>query len=55
MAALDNNSTWKLVSLLPGKRAISCKWVFKVILNFDRSIARLKTCLVTESYAQTMG
>lgn len=28
--ALDTNETWKLTSLAKGKKAIGCKWVYKV-------------------------
>ena len=38
-----------------GKKAISCRWVFAVKFNLDRSVARLKACLVAKGYAQTYG
>ncbi|KAL0408068.1 UNVERIFIED_CONTAM: hypothetical protein Sradi_1741200 [Sesamum radiatum] len=38
LATLDKNETWELVSLPPGKRAIDCRWVFKLKLNPDGSI-----------------
>jgi hypothetical protein len=40
MAALDANMTWELVPLLEGKKAIGCKWVYKVKHNLDGSISR---------------
>jgi len=30
MAALDVNATWELVALLEDKKAIGCKWVYKM-------------------------
>jgi len=35
MNALDDNGTWNLVKLHPGKQAIRCKWVFTVKVNPD--------------------
>jgi hypothetical protein len=35
MSALDDNGTWNLVKLPPGKQAIGCKWVFMVKVNPD--------------------
>lgn len=51
--ALDENGTWNLVDLPSGKRAIRCKWVFKVKVNLDGSVVRLKARLVAKGYAQT--
>ncbi len=33
MARLDGNVTWELVILLKDKKAIGCKWVYKVKHN----------------------
>jgi hypothetical protein len=30
MVTLDTNATWELVALLEDKKAIGCKWVYKV-------------------------
>ena len=38
-----------------GKKAIGCRWVFRVKVNLDRSIARLKAYLVAKGYAQIYG
>jgi hypothetical protein len=53
MVALDANRTWELVPLLEGKKAIRCKWVYKVKHNSDGSISRYKARLVAKGYAQT--
>ena len=40
--ALDNNDTWRLTPLPEGKKAIGCKWVYKIKHNADGSISRYK-------------
>ena len=55
MQALDDNDMWDLVSLPISKKVIGCRWVFTVRFNFDGSIARLKTRLFANGYAQTYG
>jgi hypothetical protein len=55
MATLDANTTWELVALLKDKKAIRCKWVYKVKHNADGSVSRYKARLVAKGYAQTYG
>jgi hypothetical protein len=55
MVALDVNATWELVALLEDKKAIRCKWVYKVKHNGDGSVSRYKARLVPKGYAQTYG
>jgi hypothetical protein len=55
MAALDANATWELVALLEDKKAIECKWVYKVKHNADGFMNRYKARLVVKGYAQTYG
>jgi hypothetical protein len=40
MEALDANVTWELVALLKNKKAIRCKWVYKIKHNADGSMSR---------------
>ncbi|KAL0293767.1 UNVERIFIED_CONTAM: Retrovirus-related Pol polyprotein from transposon RE1 [Sesamum angustifolium] len=39
LTALEKNDTWDLVELPPGKKAIGSRWVLKLKLNPDESIA----------------
>lgn len=53
--ALVNNNTWSLTVLPLYRKAIGCKWVFKVKENPDGSINKYKACLVAKGYSQLSG
>jgi hypothetical protein len=55
MVTLDANAIWELVVLLEDKKAIGCKWVYKVKHNAYGSMSRYKARLVAKGYAQTYG
>jgi len=55
MATLDANATWEFVALPKDKKAIRCKWVYKVKHNVDGSVSKYKAKLVAKGYAQTYG
>jgi hypothetical protein len=55
ISVLQQNNTWSLTSLPSGKRAIGCKWVYKVKLNADGSVERYKARLVAKGYTQSEG
>lgn len=48
--ALRQNETWELVDLPKGKKAIGCKWVFKVKLKANGELERCKARLVAKGY-----
>ena len=49
--ALELNDTWKLTALPPGKKALGCKWIYKIKYNSDGTIERfyLLLSLITAS------
>ncbi|XP_019260034.1 PREDICTED: uncharacterized protein LOC109238064 [Nicotiana attenuata] len=53
--ALYSNHTWDLVPLPTGKRAIGCRWVYKIKHKADGSVERFKARLVVKSYTQQAG
>ena len=52
---LSGNNTWALCSLPEGRKAISCKWVFKVKSKEDGSIDKFKARLVVRGFSQRPG
>lgn len=53
--ALERNGTWTLEDLPPGKKAIGCKWVYKVKYRSDGMVERLKGRLVVYGNRQVAG
>ena len=54
--ALLNNSTWTLVSQLPaGRKAIPCKWVYKIKYDENGKPVRYKARLVVKGFMQKYG
>lgn len=55
LMSLDENRTWELVELPPGRSAIKTKWVFKTKRGDDGSVQRYKARLVAKGCSQTYG
>lgn len=55
MKALQENDTWEMVQLPPGRRAISNKWVYRLKTNADGSIDKFKARLVIKGFSQRKG
>jgi len=55
LQALERNGTWSLTKLLIGKRAIGCKWLFKIKYKSNGVIERHKARLVIQGCRQQMG
>ena len=53
MQALCKNKTWDLVPHSPHKKAIGCRWIFKVKYSANDSVNHYKARLVAKGYAQT--
>lgn len=53
--ALENNGTWIIEPLPVGKRAIGCKWVFKIKYQADGTVERYKARLVILGNKQVEG
>jgi len=44
--ALKVNNTWKLTNLPLGKKALRCKWIYKIKYNYDGTVERFKARMV---------
>jgi hypothetical protein len=53
--ALEHNGTWTMKPLPPGKKAIGCKWVYRIKYNSDGSTERFKARLVILGNNQVEG
>lgn len=53
--ALDENGTWTIETLPSGKKAIGCKWVFRLKFKADGTLERYKARLVVLGNNQVEG
>jgi hypothetical protein len=53
--SIQKNNTFDLVSLPPGKKAITAKWVFKKKLGINGGPSRCKARLVARGFEQRYG
>ena len=52
---MEDNRTWTVVSLPPGKNVVGCKWVFPTKYNADGTVERRKSRLVAKGFTQQEG
>ncbi|GJT27038.1 reverse transcriptase domain-containing protein [Tanacetum coccineum] len=53
LEALEQNKTWTIEKLPPKKKALGCKWVFKIKYKSDGTIERFKSRLVILAITET--
>nr|KYP68906.1 Retrovirus-related Pol polyprotein from transposon TNT 1-94 [Cajanus cajan] len=52
---MEMNKTWSITHLSNGIKQISCKWLFKLKLNSNGTIAKHKARLVARGFTQQYG
>ncbi|KAL9840999.1 putative RNA-directed DNA polymerase [Arabidopsis thaliana] len=52
---MEQNKTWSVTSLPPGKNVVGCKWVFTIKYNSDGTVERYKARLVAKGFTQQEG
>ena len=55
LTALENNNTWEITDLPPGKHAIGCKWLYTTKYDPQRNSTRYKSRLVVLGNRQRYG
>ena len=55
LRALEENGTWCITDLYPGRKAIRWKWIFKTKYHSDGSIDKHKARLVIQDCRQKAG
>lgn len=55
LASLAENETWTITSLPGGRKPVGSKWVFKIKLKADGSVARYKGRVMAKGYSQIPG
>lgn len=53
--AHEQNQTWELVRLPPGKKVISAKWVYKLKRDETGQVVKHKARIVAQGYSQMFG
>jgi hypothetical protein len=52
MDSIEENGTWSLIDLPPGRKLIGVKWVFKVKWDEHGAVSKHKACIVVKGYVQ---
>ena len=55
LRSIEKNQTWEMVELPQNKTLIGVKWIFKVKLKPDGTVAKYKARLVSKGFMQKEG
>lgn len=55
IAALEDNKTWSIIDLHPGKVPIRCRYVYDVKYKAYKKVDRYKARLVAKGYSKKVG
>jgi len=55
LSSLEEHKTWEVCDLPEGRKAIGCKWIFKIKQRQDGTVDRFKARLVVKGYSQQEG
>jgi hypothetical protein len=55
MDSIEENGTWSLIDLPPGRKSIGVKWVFKVKRDEHEAVSKHKAHLMVKVYTQRHG
>ncbi|KAK2448739.1 putative mitochondrial protein [Trifolium repens] len=55
LKALEENKTWELARLSKGKKAVGCRWVYKIKYKSSGEVEKYKARLVAKGYTQVEG
>ena len=55
IANIEAKGTWRETQLPAGRKAVGCKWVFKVKEDADGQVVKYKARLVAQGFSQTPG
>jgi hypothetical protein len=55
LKALEENETWELTTLPKGRKAVGCKWVYKIKYKANGEIEKYKARLVAKGFTQVEG
>ena len=53
--SINDNEAWELVDLPHGRKAVGCKWVYKVKKNAQGNMEKYKARLVAKGFSQKYG